>query len=199
MSAAQKVSAVVLAGGQGRRMGGADKGLLPLRGQPLIAWVLARLALQVDEVLISANRNLEQYQSLGYPVLTDPLPDFPGPLAGLLRALETASNPLVLSVPCDTPFLPPDLVNRLAAALGDSGANVAVPITDHQPQRAVCLCRRELAENLNHFLANGGRRVGEWQAQAGLVLVPFADSRAFANLNTPAELAAEEDHANSGD
>lgn len=191
MDAAREISAVVLAGGQGRRMGGADKGLLPLQGRPLVAWVLERIAPQVDEVLISANRNLEQYRQFGYPVLTDPFPDFPGPLAGLQRALEMARNPLVLSVPCDTPFLPPDLASRLVTALAKSGADVAVPITDAQPQRAVCLCRRELADSLRQFLEKGGRRMGEWQARARLITVPFADPRAFANINTPDQLAAE--------
>jgi molybdopterin-guanine dinucleotide biosynthesis protein A len=172
-------------------MGGADKGLLLLRGRPLIAWVLERIVPQVDEVLVSANRNLEAYQSFGHPVLTDSLPDFPGPLAGLLRGLQSAKNPLVLSVPCDTPYLPDDLVEHLAKALVMSGADIAIPVTGHQPQRAVCLCRRELAANLEQFLARGGRRVGEWQGQVPHVKVPFADEGAFANVNTPEELAGQ--------
>jgi molybdopterin-guanine dinucleotide biosynthesis protein A len=192
MKRARKVSAVVLAGGQGRRMDGADKGLLPLHGRPLIAWVLDRIAPQVDEMLISANRNLEQYREFGFPVLPDAMPDFPGPLAGLQAALEAARNPLVLSVPCDTPFLPTDLVSQLVAALVGTDADMAIPVTDGQPQRAVCLCHRELAGSLRRFLEKGGRRVGEWQSQAQLVMVPFPEFRAFANLNTPEELAAEE-------
>ncbi|MDO9188930.1 MAG: molybdenum cofactor guanylyltransferase, partial [Sulfurimicrobium sp.] len=100
------VTAIVLAGGRGQRMGEADKGLVLLHGKPLVSWVLERIAPQVDEVLISANRNLERYRELGYAVLPDEMPDFPGPLAGLHRAMAEASHPLWLSVPCDTPFLP---------------------------------------------------------------------------------------------
>jgi len=188
-----RISAIILAGGRGQRMDDADKGLMPLGGKPLVAWVLAQIAPQVDEVLISANRNLDEYRRFGYPVLADHAPaEFSGPLAGILRALETARNPLVLSVPCDTPFLPTNLVSRLQTALMEQGADIAIPVTTDQPQRAACLCRRELAGHLKRFLEQGGRRVGEWQSQLKLALVPFADSQAFANINTPEQLSAAE-------
>jgi molybdopterin-guanine dinucleotide biosynthesis protein A len=188
----RRIAAVILAGGRARRMEGADKGLAPLRGRPLIAWVLERVAPQVDEVFISANRNLEAYRRFGRPVLKDDTPDFQGPLAGIHRAMRETAAPLILSVPCDTPFLPTDLVARLAQALDLSGAEIAIPRTEDQPQRAVSLCRRELAKDLGKFLEQGRRRVGEWQQSRKTVVVPFEDGGAFRNINTPEELAAAE-------
>ena len=185
-----KISAVILAGGRARRMGGADKGLLLLNGRPLIAWVLERIAPQVDELFISANRNLDQYHLFGHPVLPDTAPDFQGPLAGLLRAMTEAAHPLILSVPCDTPFLPDDLVERLTVALEESGADIAIPVCGGQVHRAVCLCRHSLLPDLETFLAQNGRRVGEWQSMLRRVEVPFDDELSFLNLNTPDELAA---------
>ncbi|MBU1691062.1 MAG: molybdenum cofactor guanylyltransferase [Gammaproteobacteria bacterium] len=183
-----KISAVILAGGQARRMGGIDKGLALLNGRPLAAWVLERIAPQVDELLISANRNLDQYRLFGHPVLPDTSPDFQGPLAGLLRAMAEAAHPLILSVPCDTPFLPDNLVGRLTVALEESGADIAIPVCGGQVHRAVCLCRRNLLPGLENFIAQGGRRVGEWQSLLRRVEVPFDDEQAFLNLNTADEL-----------
>ncbi|MHB1290919.1 MAG: molybdenum cofactor guanylyltransferase MobA [Sulfuricella sp.] len=185
-----KISAVILAGGRARRMGGADKGLALLKGRPLVAWVLERVAPQVDELFISANRNFDQYRLFGHPVLPDASPDFQGPLAGLLRAMTEAAHPLILSVPCDTPFLPDDLVERLSVALEESGADIAVPVCGGQVHRAVCLCRRSLLPGLENFLVQGGRRVGEWQSMLKSVEAPFDDERSFLNLNTADELAA---------
>ncbi|MHB0985737.1 MAG: molybdenum cofactor guanylyltransferase MobA [Sulfuricella sp.] len=185
-----KISAVILAGGRARRMGGTDKGLALLNGRPLIAWVLERIAPQVDELFISANRNLDQYRLFGHPVLPDASPDFQGPLAGMLRAMAEAAHPLILSVPCDTPFLPDDLAGRLTDALEESGADIAIPVADGQVHRAVCLCRRTLLPGLENFLGQGGRRVGEWQAQLNRVEVAFSDAQAFLNLNTREELDA---------
>lgn len=170
-------------------MGGADKGLMLLNGRPLIAWVLQRITPQVDELFISANRNLEQYRQFGRPVLPDASPDFRGPLAGLLRAMTETGHPLILSVPCDTPFLPDDLAGRLAEALEKSRADIAIPVSGGQAHRAVCLCRRSLLPSLAHFLDQGGRRVGEWQSTHQCVEVPFDNERAFLNLNTVDELA----------
>lgn len=185
-----KISAVILAGGRARRMGGADKGLALLNGRPLVAWVLECIAPQADELFISANRNLDQYRRFGHPVLPDASPDFQGPLAGLLRAMTEATHPLILSVPCDTPFLPDDLVGRLTDALVESGADIAIPVCAGQAHRAVCLCRRSLLPGLENFLVQGGRRVGEWQSMLSRVEVPFDDERSFLNLNTADELAA---------
>ena len=196
------ISAVLLAGGQGSRMGGVDKGLVELAGQPMAAHVLARLAPQVDELLINANQNLERWQSFGYPVFSDDFggaDGFCGPLAGLHAALVRAQHPLVLSVPCDSPFLPTDLVARLAHALHASAgthasaAQLAVATTAGRAHPVFCLCRRELAPQLADFLAAGGRKVGAWHSTLQVVEVPFDDDpAAFRNINTATELSAAE-------
>lgn len=191
-----KISVVILAGGRARRMGGTDKGLVTLGGQPMISWVIKSIAPQADELMISANRNLDRYRQFGHPVLPDASPDFQGPLAGLLSAMQEAAHPLVLSVPCDTPFLPADLVERLARALEESGADIAVPAAGGQAHRAVCLCRKSLLPGLAQFLEQGGRRVGEWQSMLRRIEVPFDDEHAFLNLNTLDELAAGESWLN---
>lgn len=183
------VSAIILAGGRGRRMGELDKGLQLLHGKALVSWVAERIAPQVDEILVSANRNQERYRELGYPVLADAMPDFSGPLAGLHRALDSASHPLWLSVPCDTPFLPRDLVPRLRNALLQADAEIAVAAVGDRLQPVICLGRRDQRRGLGDFLAGGGRRVGEWQAGLKRVVVSFADLGLFQNINTLSELA----------
>jgi molybdopterin-guanine dinucleotide biosynthesis protein A len=190
--AGRDLAAIVLAGGQGRRMGEADKGLMLLHGRPMVSWVLECVTPQADETIISANRNLERYQTLGFPVLEDDLPDFSGPLAGLHSALAVVSRPLWLSVPCDTPFLPKDLVSRLLTALLDEGGDVAVPEVDGCLQPAICLGYTRLRAHLGAYLEAGGRRVGEWQSRLNRVRVPFSDIESFSNLNTPQELAQAE-------
>lgn len=182
------VSAVILAGGRGRRMGDQDKGLRLLAGRSLVNWVVDCIASQVDEVLLSANRNLDRYEELGYPVLADAMPDFPGPLAGLHRVLGAARHPLWLSVPCDTPFLPVDLVARLRAALLAGDADLAVATAEGRVQPVICLGHARLRDDLGTFLKCGGRRVGEWQARLRRVAVPFDDPESFRNINTPEEL-----------
>lgn len=190
------VTAIILAGGRGQRMGEADKGLQLLRGKPLVGWVADSIAPQVEEVLISANRNLERYRELGFAVLPDSMPDFPGPLAGLQRALESAKHPLWLSVPCDTPFLPPDLVERLRAALLSGDAELAIAAAGGRLQRVICLGYGHLRAGLDEFIARGGRRVGEWQDGLRLIAVPFENELIFSNINTPEELAAAENRLN---
>jgi molybdopterin-guanine dinucleotide biosynthesis protein A len=186
----ERVSGVLLAGGQGSRMGGVDKGLVPLAGQPMAAHVLARLAPQVDEILINANRNTADWAAFGHPVVGDELAGYAGPLAGLHAALAHARHPLVLMVPCDSPFLPADLVARLGAALRAADAELAVAKTFDQPHPVFCLCRRALAGHLGDFLAAGGRRIDRWYASLKVVEVAFDDEEAaFRNINTPAELA----------
>lgn len=184
---------VVLAGGLGRRMGGADKGLQLLRDRPLVAWVLERLAPQVDAVFINANRNIERYAGFGYPVLPDEVPDFAGPLAGLHAALAVARTPLVVTVPCDSPYLPLDLVARLHAALEREAADLAVARTLEQSHPVFCLARRTLLPHLAAYLAAGGRKVDRWYATLKVSEVAFDDeAAAFENINTAAELAAQE-------
>ena len=190
----QPVTGVILAGGQGRRMGGVDKGLRELRGKPLVAWVLERFAPQVDEVLINANQNLDVYARFGPRVISDEIGGFAGPLAGLQRGLTEASHPLVATVPCDSPFLPSDLVARLAAAMDTAQAQLAVARTGQQPHPVFCVCRRDVAPHLTRFLAGGGRKIDAWYATLAVVEVAFDDEPdAFSNINTPEELRAFED------
>jgi len=186
------LTGVVVAGGLGRRMGGVDKGLQLLRGRPLVAWVLERLAPQVDAVFINANRNVERYAGFGYPVLRDEVPGFAGPLAGLHAALSAASTPLVVTVPCDSPYLPHDLVARLHAALEVEAADLAVARTPGQSQPVFCLARRTLLPHLAAYLEGGGRKVDRWYATLKVSEVTFDDAAAFENINTAAELAAQE-------
>ncbi len=184
------ITGVILAGGQGRRMGGTDKGLQELGGRPMAAHVLERLAPQVDAVLISANRNLERYAELGCPVLPDTLVGYAGPLAGLQAALAQATTPLLVTAPCDSPFLPADLVARLHEGLVSRQAELAVACADGRAHRAFCLLRRDLLASLDAFLANGERRVGLWHASLKVAEVDFSDEAgSFGNINTTDELA----------
>jgi molybdopterin-guanine dinucleotide biosynthesis protein A len=189
MSRELAITGVVLAGGMGRRMGGVDKGLLELRGRPLAAWVVERLGAQVDDLLINANQNRERYAAFGAPVVADEVPDFAGPLAGLHAALSAAQTPLVATAPCDSPFLPADLVSRLLSALTATGADLAVARTFDQPHPVFCLCRREVLPHLTEYLAGGGRKIDRWYATLKVVEVAFDDEAdAFENINTRDEL-----------
>jgi molybdopterin-guanine dinucleotide biosynthesis protein A len=189
----EKITGVVLAGGQGRRMGGVDKGLTLLQGKPFIKWVLARFSPQVDEVLINANQNLEQYARFGYRIIPDEIGGFAGPLAGLQRGLAEAMYGLVATVPCDSPFLPADLVERLYVGLTAAKAQLAVAKTFAQPHPVFCLCRRDVLAHLNDFLASGGRKIDAWYATLEVAEVAFDDQEeAFSNINTPEELSGFE-------
>ncbi|MDA8384111.1 MAG: molybdenum cofactor guanylyltransferase [Betaproteobacteria bacterium] len=185
----ERVTGIILAGGRARRMGGLDKGLQPFCGRPLIASVLERLAPQVDELLISANRNLDRYALLGRPVLPDPTAEFRGPLEGVQRALSQARSPLLVSVPCDTPLLPQDLVERLRMALG--AADAAVATVGSQTQPVFALYRIEVLGSLLGYLAGGGRAIRTWHRQLRIAEAHFDDqSAAFTNVNTLEELEA---------
>ncbi len=184
------ITGVILAGGLGRRMGGVDKGLQLLRGKPLVEHVLERLLPQVSTVLINANRNLDRYREFGCPVLPDTIPDFAGPLAGLHAALSVATTPLVLTVPCDSPHLPLDLVVRLAAALEADKAELAVARDAERAHPVFCLARRELLPSLTAYLDSGERRLARWHGLQRTVAVNFDESGVFANFNTPEDLAS---------
>ena len=187
----QGITGLVLAGGLSRRMGGVDKGLTVLRGKPMVAWVLERLAPQVEEVIINANQNVEIYRAFGPAVVSDAIGGFPGPLAGLQAGMQAARHPLILTVPCDSPFLPADLAQRLARAKSERGADLAVAKTGEQAYPVISLCGRELLPHLTDYLARGGRKVDAWYASLKVVEVGFDDeAEAFSNINTPDELRA---------
>jgi len=187
----QRVTGVVLAGGMGRRMGGVDKGLVELNGQPMVAQVITRLGPQVAEILISANRNAEQYARFGYRVVADLVGGYAGPLAGLERGLSEAQHDLVVTVPCDSPFLPHDLVSRLRGTMENETADLAVARTGMQSHPVFCLCKRSLHSHLSAYLAAGGRKIDAWYATLKVAEVAFDDQPdAFSNINTRAELHA---------
>ncbi len=170
-------------------MGGVDKGLQLLHGRPMVDWVRERLAPQVDELLINANQNADAYAKFGLPVVGDRLDGYAGPLAGLQAGLEAAKHPYVMTVPCDSPFLPLDLVRRLLAGLTRARAKLAVARTGSQPHPVFCLCDRTLARHLADFLDSGGRKIDAWYAHLDVIEVAFDDEvEAFSNINTPEDL-----------
>jgi molybdenum cofactor guanylyltransferase len=183
------ICGLVLAGGQGRRMGGIDKGLASLHGRPLVAHVVERLRPQVERLLISANRNIDTYAAFG-EVVADRVADFAGPLAGLDAGLHACPTPLLVTVPCDAPFLPADLVARLAAARAAADADVAIARTGAQVHPVFALVSTRVRSQLAEFLARGERKAQAWTATLRVVEVAFDDvPEAFTNLNTRAELA----------
>jgi molybdopterin-guanine dinucleotide biosynthesis protein A len=190
---AQSITGLILAGGQGMRMGQIDKGLVTLRGYPLVMHVLARLAPQVGPIIISANQNAAVYADLGHAVVPDRLGGFAGPLAGLEAGLLACRTPYLLTVPCDAPFLPRTLAQTLAAGLENAAADVAVAWAEGRAQPVFALMRSSLAAHLSAFLAAGGRKVDAWQATLRSVAVSCEDETgAFRNLNTRADVDAAE-------
>lgn len=201
----REITALVLAGGRGSRMGGADKGLQKFNGTPLALHALMRLQMQegehIGELMLNANRNLGAYEAFGVPVWPDSLSDYAGPLAGFLTGLERAETPYLLTVPCDTPRFPLDLARRLAAAFDDPATDIAMasaPENGSAPraQPVFSLLRVQLLESLVAFTQAGGRKIDRWTEQHRTVLVPFDqpgdDPLAFFNTNTLDELHALE-------
>ena len=195
------ITGLVLAGGEGSRMGHVDKGLLLLQGRPLAAWAAERLAPQVGPLLLNANRHIAQYQALGWPVVSDAGFDHAcpgrhsGPLAGFLAGLEYCNTPWMATVPCDTPYFPSDLVARLATVAQASQADIAMACTLGDDgvrilQPVFCLMKTSLQGSLRDFLTQGGQRVRQWLQQQACVQVLFesADTASFFNANTPEDL-----------
>ncbi|MFZ2650557.1 MAG: molybdenum cofactor guanylyltransferase MobA [Burkholderiaceae bacterium] len=189
----EDITGLILAGGRGSRMGGVDKGLQNHRGVALAMHALLRLGPQVGHLMINANRNLGAYEAFGTPVWPDALPDFAGPLAGFLAGLEQCETPYLVTVPCDSPQFPLDLVQRLAQALEAQDAEIAMAATLEdgamRPQPVFCLMKTEVMESLVRFTADGQRKIDRWTALHRCVEVPFDDAGAFSNANTLAELA----------
>jgi molybdenum cofactor guanylyltransferase len=188
------ITGIVLAGGLARRMGGIDKGLIQLAGKPMVSHVLERLKPQVDEILINANREIEHYAAYGYSIVSDEIEGYAGPLAGLHRGMSASSQPFVMTVPCDSPFLPTDLAERLMAGLLDNEAEIAVAKTGIQAHPVFCLCRKNLKPHLEAFLHAGGRKIDTWYGTLNVVEIAFDDKpEAFVNINTIEELKSLED------
>lgn len=185
------ITGCILAGGVGRRLGGLDKGLVQLVGQPLVAHVIARFAPQVDTLLLSVNRNHAQYREHCLALVDDTMADGAGPLAGIAAALAVTRTPWLAVVPCDSPFLPQRLVATLAQAVAQQSAVIAVARTGDGPQPVFALIATHLAPSLAAYLARGGRKTDAWYAQHALVEVDYEQERsAFMNINTPDDLAA---------
>jgi molybdopterin-guanine dinucleotide biosynthesis protein A len=190
--ARQAITGIILAGGRGSRMGGVDKGLQNHRGMPLVLHALLRLQPQVGTTMINANRNLGAYEAMGVPVWPDDVDDYPGPLAGFLIGLERCESPYLVTVPCDTPNFPADLVARLAQALEQADAEIAMAATREQGELQVqpvfCLMKASLLESLMAFMQAGQRKIDRWTGQHRCVTVEFDDAAAFFNANTMVEL-----------
>jgi molybdopterin molybdotransferase len=190
---ASSISGLILAGGRGTRMGQVDKGLQPFLGKTMAAHVLERLAPQVAQVAINANQNQDTYAALGVPVWPDDLPGFMGPLAGMETGMRRCETDYLLTAPCDSPFLPPDLASRLLGALREQDADLAFAVTQEpgqrpQPHPVFCLVKASLLPILSAYLAEGGRRMDGWYKDLKAIEVLFEDADAFRNINTLDEL-----------
>lgn len=189
----QQITGLILAGGKGTRMGSVDKGLQVFRGKPMVEHVLQRLRPQVGKLIINANRHLDIYEALDTPVCPDEFSGFAGPLAGLHAGLSHCETPYLVTAPCDSPFLPMDLVDQLSEALVAAKADIAVAVTgksDTQKWHPVfCLLATHLKNDLADYLGKGGRKMDAWFAKYPQVEVQFLDESAFANINTPDDLS----------
>jgi molybdopterin-guanine dinucleotide biosynthesis protein A len=196
---AAEITGLVLAGGRGSRMGGVDKGLQDHLGIPLALHALRRLAPQVGKMMINANRNLAAYESMGVPVWPDEVPNYAGPLAGMLAGLAHCDTPYLMTVPCDTPNFPLDLVERLTRGLADIDGDVAMAFTRENgvPRRqpVFSLMKVSVRESLSAYVRSGQGNVGHWAGQQRCAQVMFEEGSAFFNANTPADLAQLQDGA----
>ncbi|BEI40516.1 molybdenum cofactor guanylyltransferase MobA [Polynucleobacter sp. HIN9] len=201
MIARSEITGLLLAGGRAQRMGGIDKGLVRFQGKPLIEHAIHRLAPQVSSLLINANRNQDIYSHYGYPIVIDENQDFAGPLAGYLAGLKTCKTPYLVTAPCDSPLFPTDLVVVLADQMEKEDANIAYASSHDSEgkiwaQPVFCLMKREVLQSLEEFLANGQRKIDRWFASQDACTAIFANESAFANANTPEELAQLEKFTN---
>lgn len=203
MIARDDITGLILAGGRGSRMGGVDKGLQPFHGKPMALHTLQRLSPQTGAMLLNANRNVDAYAAFGVPVIGDAIPDFAGPLAGMLAGLAQCDHRWMVTAPCDTPFLPTDLVARLAQAIESEHAELAIPVTTdpdgrRRLQPVFCLMPVTAIDSLRAYIDAGHRKIETWVTSHRLAQVPFDDAAAFANINTLDELRTHEAGARSG-
>lgn len=190
------VTACILAGGQGQRMGGLDKGLIALEGRPLVEHVLSRIQPHVDHVIISANRSLDAYARYGFPVFQDVRPGFVGPLAGVEVALLRSDTGLVLTLPCDVPHLPEDVLANMQSYLTEHALDVVVAATPaeqgHDLHPVIALYQRSVLPSLQAYLEAGQRKVRDWQRQQAYGVCVFNDAKAFRNINDMQTLESDE-------
>ncbi|MDY7544972.1 molybdenum cofactor guanylyltransferase MobA [Glaciimonas sp. CA11.2] len=194
-----QITGLILAGGRGSRMGGVDKGLQTVSDVPMVAHVIATLAPQVGSLMISANRNLSAYATFGVPVWPDANNDFAGPLAGIQAGLKNCQTPYLVTAPCDSPFLPDNVVSELAKALENTAADIAVAATSGinskiQPQPVFMLMQTTVLIDLTAFIDEGGRKIEIWYRRLHYTEVLFQDATPFRNINTPNELREADNH-----
>ncbi|RLV59016.1 molybdenum cofactor guanylyltransferase [Parashewanella curva] len=182
------VEAVILAGGQGRRMQYQDKGLVTFQHRPLVQHVIDTIHPQVNRLMIMANRNIESYQAFGYPVFSDELSGFQGPLSGLSTALHHCQSEWLLMLPCDTPHLPSDLLEKMQLALAQDNTDIVVACDSHKEHAVIMLLKRQLKADLDDYLASGERRVMAWYRRHQYQTVEF-DAKHFINCNHIDELS----------
>ena len=201
MIARSEITGLLLAGGRALRMGGIDKGLIPFQGKPLIEHAINRLGPQVANLVINANRNQTVYSQYGYPIVADENQDYAGPLAGYLAGLKACNTPYLMTAPCDSPLFPTDLVEVLVHTLKTQGSHIAYassqdPSGKIWAQPVFCLMKREVVDSLEQFLADGQRKIDRWFASQNACTTIFQNESAFANANTPDELAQLEKFTN---
>lgn len=197
-SSTPSITGVILAGGQARRMGGEDKGLILFQNKPLIAHVIATLKPQVDKLIINANRNIDQYATYRYPIINDSLDDFCGPLAGMFSAMQAVDTDYILTAPCDSPHISPQLRQRMMETLLMERADIAVAHDGDRLQPVFCLIPCRLEEDLQTYLQEGGRKIDAWLTQHALAIVDFSDQAdTFLNVNHPKDLITHQAPVNS--
>lgn len=184
------ITGVILAGGRAKRMGGQDKGLINVDGRAMVEIIIEQFSPQVKNILINANRNVEQYKKFNHPVISDDdSTEFHGPLAGMLSALKSCTTKYILSVPCDSPFFPSKLSTRLLSELINANADIAVVHDGNRMQPVFALIKKELTNSLENYINNGDRKIDLWYQQHHTILVDFSDYSDIAlNINTPEEL-----------
>lgn len=181
----ENISALILAGGKGSRLGGTDKGKVEFNGKLLIEHVIDAMKPQVSEIIINANRHIDEYSKYGYQVISDNLEGFQGPLAGFACGLQAVATPYMVIVPCDGPWLCKDLVTRLTRVMFNQSADISVAHDGQRMQPVHCLLGRSMLPSLEDFLAQGGRKIDQWYAQHKMALADFSDiPECFYNINT---------------
>jgi molybdenum cofactor guanylyltransferase len=187
------ITGAILAGGQARRMEGQDKGLVMLKNKPMIEYVIETLNPQVACLLINVNRNHDRYSEYGFDIVSDELSGYHGPLAGMASSLNKIKTSYMLTVPCDSPFIPNDLAQRLIIALESKDADISVAHNGERMQPVFCLIKKELLSSMNDFLNQGERKIDKWFNQHALAIADFSDiPKTFDNLNTLEDIQAVE-------
>ncbi len=190
---AGKVTGIILAGGKARRMGGQDKGLIHLAQKPMIEYVLNAIQPQVDDIIINANRNQAIYKAYGFPVVADQIEGYCGPLAGMASGLQAAKTPFVVTVPCDSPLIPDDLVQKLYSTMQDEDAEICTAHSSGRMQPVFTLMKTEVLPSMLEFLNNGERKIDKWFEKHHLAIADFSDqAETFININSEEELTAIE-------